>query len=159
MVALHRSIAALRSCAASRAAASTTVRNYEYVIDHMGAVHLDNDRARTPATAYRDPKFLDDLYRGLRRGKGGAWAQRCAGELNYLRADSGDAVADASGVIVVFHGLLDAELRWAGTFAERFDPRRLGVSESGRLYHALDGRLGPWGLLGSHIAHGLSADL
>ena len=62
----------------------------------------------------QDPKFLDELYRGLRRRTG----------------------------------------------VEPFAPSRLGwCPASGRLDHALDGRLGPWGLLGSHVAHQLSASL
>ena len=73
------------------------MRTYRYVVDHTGAVHLDEPaRARTLATAYRDPKFLDDLYRGLRRRRDGRWTQRCAGEINVLRADTGDAPNAAS---------------------------------------------------------------
>ena len=93
------------------------------------------------------------------RREDGAWAQRCLGEYNILRLDSGSANGDEV-LAVVFNGLDDDVLRWAGTFVEPFEPARLGwCPASGRLYHALDGRLGPWGLLGSHVAHQLSASL
>lgn len=129
-------------------------------MDHAGAVHLDTARARTVATAYRDPVFLDDLFRGLRKRKDGRWAQRCAGEVNFLRLDSGHAAAD-DRVIVVFTAL-DVEagtLAYAGTRARPFEPATLRFCESGRLYHALGGRLGPLGLLGAPVAHALSEHL
>ena len=162
-VALVLSRAGRPAVALARRSASE-VRTYNYVIDHSGAVHLDEpSMARTLATAYRDPKFLDDLYRGLRRRKSGVWAQRCAGELNVLRADTGDADADGS-IAVVFRGL-DAEtdeLLFAGTMRQPFRPELLRVSESGEFYHELtvsSGRYGSLGLVGSAVAHSLSSRL
>ena len=87
-------------------------RTYKYVIDHSGAVHLDSARERTLATAYRDKKFLDELYRGLRRRRGGKWASQCMGEYSLLRADTGDVAADAE-IIVVFDRLNDPNGRAA----------------------------------------------
>ena len=135
-------------------------RTYEYVIDHAGAVHLDSARERTLATAYRDKKFLDELYRGLRRRRGGKWASQCMGEYSLLRTDTGDSAADAE-IIVVFDRLVDDGLGYAGTLREAFDPTRLRYCASGRLYHELTtaSRFGKLGLVGSHVAHGLSERL
>ena len=135
-------------------------RTYEYVIDHAGAVHLDSARERTLATAYRDKKFLDELYRGLRRRRGDKWASQCLGEYSLLRADTGDSAADTE-IIVVFDRLNDDGLGYAGTLRESFDPARLRWCASGRLYHELTtaSRFGELGLLGSHVAHGLSERL
>ena len=135
-------------------------RTYRYVIDHSGAVHLDSARERTLATAYRDKKFLDELYRGLRRRRGGTWASQCLGEYSLLRADTGDANADRE-IIVVFDKLDDDSLGYAGTLREAFDPVRLRYCASGRLYHELTtaSRFGELGLVGSHVAHGLSERL
>ena len=135
-------------------------RTYEYIIDHAGAVHLDTNKARTLATAYRDPTFLDELYTGLRRRRGGKWASQCLGEYSLLRADTGDSAADAE-IIVVFDRLVEDELRFAGTLSEPFDPARLRWCASGRLYHELTtaSRFGELGLVGSHVAHGLSERL
>ena len=98
-------------------------RTYKYVIDHSGAVHLDSARERTLATAYRDKKFLDELYTGLRRRRGGKWASQCLGEYSLLRADTGDSAADAE-IIVVFDRLVEEQLRFAGTLSEPFEPSR-----------------------------------
>jgi len=153
-------------CGAGRSlsvAAAAAVRTYEYVVDHAGAVHLDTPgRLRTVATAYRDVKFLDGLYGGLRRRRDGRWAQRCAGEINFLRLDSGDEIADAR-LIAVFTAL-DADaaaLAYGGSRAAPFDPAALRVcASSGRLYHALaDSRLGPLGLVGAPVAHALAPRL
>lgn len=156
-----RVLRSARPWAAARSS-SSAVRTYRYVVDHTGAVHLDEPaRARTLATAYRDPKFLDNLYRGLRRRRDGRWTQRCAGEINVLRADTGDERADAS-VIVVFGGFdADAEeLLWGGTMRQRFAPDWLRVSRSGEFFHALEnGRYGDYGLVGSAVAHSLSQRL
>ena len=135
-------------------------RAYGYIIDHAGAVHLDSARERTLATAYRDKKFLDELYRGLRRRRGGKWASQCLGEYSLLRADTGDGATDAE-IIVVFDHLVEDELRFAGTLSEPFDPARLRWCASGRLYHELTtaSRFGELGLVGSHVAHGLSERL
>ncbi len=139
---------------------SSSPRTYKYVIDHAGAVHLDSARERTLATAYRDKKFLDELYRGLRRRRGGRWASQCLGEFSLLRADTGDSAADAE-IIVVFDRLDDDGLGYAGTLREAFDPARLRWCASGRLYHELTtaSRFGALGLVGSHVAHGLSERL
>ena len=139
---------------------SSSPRTYKYVIDHAGAVHLDTARERTLATAYRDKKFLDELYRGLRRRRGGKWASQCMGEYSLLRADTGDVAADAE-IIVVFDRLDDDGLGYAGTLREAFDPSRLRWCASGRLYHELPtaSRFGELGLVGSHVAHGLSERL
>ena len=123
-----RVAARLRSCSTS-----SRPRTYRYVIDHSGAVHLDSARERTLATAYRDKKFLDDLYHGLRR-RSGKWASQCLGEFSLLRADTGDVAADAE-IIVVFDRLDDDGLGYAGTLREAFDPARLRWCASGRLYH------------------------
>ena len=152
-----------RLCAARYASSkrgSGRPRTYFYVIDHAGAVHLDTNKARTLATAYRDPTFLDELYTGLRRRRGGKWASQCLGEYSLLRADTGDSAADAE-IIVVFDRLLEDELRFAGTLSEPFDPARLRWCASGRLYHELTtaSRFGELGLVGSHVAHGLSERL
>ena len=121
---------------------------------------MDSARERTLATAYRDKKFLDELYRGLRRRRGGKWASQCMGEYSLLRADTGDVAADAE-IIVVFDRLNDDGLGYAGTLREAFDPSRLRWCASGRLYHELTtaSRFGKLGLVGSHVAHGLSERL
>ena len=152
-----------RLCAARYASSkrgSGKPRTYEYVVDHAGAVHLETNKARTLATAYRDPTFLDELYTGLRRRRGGKWASQCLGEYSLLRADTGDSAADAE-IIVVFDRLVEDELRFAGTLSEPFDPARLRWCASGRLYHELTtaSRFGKLGLVGSHVAHGLSERL
>ena len=148
-------VAARRSCSTS-----SSPRKFLYVIDHAGAVHLDSAREKTLATAYRDKKFLDELYRGLRRRRGGRWASQCLGEFSLLRADTGDRAADAE-IIVVFDRLVEDELRFAGTLSEPFDASRLRWCASGRLYHELTtaSRFGKLGLVGSHVAHGLSERL
>ena len=151
-----RVAARLRSCSTR-----SSPRSYNYVVDHSGAVHLDSARERTLATAYRDKKFLDELYRGLRRRRGGKWASQCLGEYSLLRADTGDPNADRE-IIVVFDKLDDDDgLGYAGTLREAFDPSRLRWCASGRLYHELTtaSRFGELGLVGSHVAHGLSERL
>ena len=147
-------------CASSKRGSGRRPRTYKYIVDHAGAVHLDTNKARTLATAYRDPTFLDELYRGLRRRRGGKWASQCMGEYSLLRADTGDSAADAE-IIVVFDRLVEDELRFAGTLSEPFDPARLRWCASGRLYHELTtaSRFGELGLVGSHVAHGLSERL
>ena len=139
---------------------SSSPRTYKYVIDHAGAVHLDSAREKTLATAYRDKKFLDELYTGLRRRRGGKWASQCLGEFSLLRSDTGDSNADRE-IIVVFDKLDDDGLGYAGTLREAFDPARLRWCASGRLYHELTtaSRFGELGLVGSHVAHGLSERL
>ncbi|CAH0369617.1 unnamed protein product [Pelagomonas calceolata] len=146
-------------CASSKRG-SGRPRSYRYVVDHAGAVHLDTNKARTLATAYKDPTFLDELYTGLRRRRGGKWASQCLGEYSLLRADTGDSAADAE-IIVVFDRLNDDGLGYAGTLREAFDPSRLRWCASGRLYHELTtaSRFGKLGLVGSHVAHGLSERL
>ena len=150
-----RVAARLRSCSTR-----SSPRTYGYVVDHAGAVHLDTNKARTLATAYRDPTFLDELYRGLRRRRSGKWASQCLGEYSLLRADTGDSAADTE-IIVVFDRLNDDGLGYAGTLREAFDPARLRWCASGRLYHELTtaSRFGELGLVGSHVAHGLSERL
>ena len=147
-------------CASSKRGSGRRPRTYKYIVDHAGAVHLDTNKARTLATAYRDPTFLDELYTGLRRRRGGKWASQCLGEYSLLRADTGDGAADAE-IIVVFDHLVEDELRFAGTLSEPFDPARLRWCASGRLYHELTtaSRFGKLGLVGSHVAHGLSERL
>ena len=82
------------------------------------------------------------------------------GEYSLLRADTGDVAADAE-IIVVFDRLNDDGLGYAGTLREAFDPARLRWCASGRLYHELPtaSRFGELGLVGSHVAHGLSERL
>ena len=126
-------------------------------MDHSGAVHLDSSREKTLATAYRDKVFLDALYNGLRRRRGGKWASHCLGEYSLLRADTGEPNANRE-IIVVFDNLHDDGLGYAGTLREAFDPARLRWCASGRLYHELAGesRFGRLGLVGSPVAHHLS---
>ena len=135
---------------------SSTSRTYEYEVDHGGLVHLAEVKRRTLATAYRDVKFLDDLYRGLRK-RSGRWTSHCRGEVNVLKLAPGIAFDG----IVVFHSLIDDHLGFAGTFQVPFRPPDLRYcKESGLFFHPLTQKhLGDFGLLGSHVAHDISPHL
>lgn len=130
-------------------------RTYRYVVDHLGQIHHDDQGgSRTLATAQRDRKFLDSLYRGLRRRVDGIWSMRCAGEVNMveLAAD----IKRKGDDIVVFHSLVDGnKLAFAGSLTEPFEPRRLRYChDTGHLYHELSGyneRFGRLGLVGGHV--------
>ena len=124
-------VARARICSARYASSkrgSSRPRTYEYVVDHAGAVHLDTNKARTLATAYRDPTFLDELYAGLRHRRGGRWASQCLGEYSLLRADTGDPNADRE-IIVVFDKLDDNGLATPKPSARRSTPRTPLVRE------------------------------
>mmetsp|Transcript_15546 Transcript_15546/g.23402 ORF Transcript_15546/g.23402 Transcript_15546/m.23402 type:complete len:171 (-) Transcript_15546:2987-3499(-) len=138
-------------------------RTYKYVVDHQGFLYLKDDPRRTVATAYRDKKFLDELYRGLRRRKNGLWIQHCAGESNVVALD---VQLDRDDLIVVFNSLdknKDGQyvLTFAGTMNETFSPNYLRFCpKSYMFFHRLternEQRYGPYGLLSSHIVHNIS---
>lgn len=110
-------------------------REYRYVIDHVGRVHLADSKHTSVATAVNDTQFLDLLYRGMKRGAepGAVWTQPCQGEVNTLSL----LAEGARDAIVVFHSLDADNLRFAGTMCVRFDPEAVGVCGGGFMYHLL----------------------
>ncbi|CAO3572820.1 unnamed protein product [Mortierella alpina] len=110
------------------------IRPYFYFIDVHGQVFLQDTHPKNFTSCYKDPKFLDFFIRRIRPNDTAhfpeyTWQSPCGKEVNFV---------EAADTPVVFHGLRDGQLMWAGTLKTPFLPDKLCVSESsGRLYHPL----------------------
>ncbi|KAG9324781.1 hypothetical protein KVV02_005372 [Mortierella alpina] len=119
---------------ATRRLQDLNIRPYFYFIDVHGQVFLQETHPKNFTSCYKDPKFLDFFIRRIRPNETAhfpeyTWQSPCGKEVNFV---------EAADTPVVFHGLRDGQLMWAGTLKTPFLPDRLCVSESsGRLYHPL----------------------
>ncbi|KAJ3024788.1 UNVERIFIED_CONTAM: hypothetical protein HDU68_007776 [Siphonaria sp. JEL0065] len=143
----------------TRSFTTIPTREYMYQIDLQGRLYLSDTKIRTPATAYREPKFLDFFFQRLQlrnpldcHNPEFLYESRCGKELNLVRSE------DAP---IVFQYLVSGEkLSWAGSFTQKFFPDRVYYSkETGRLYHPLpeshERVLAPWQTGGGEGEKGL----
>ncbi|KAF9959072.1 hypothetical protein BGZ70_008981 [Mortierella alpina] len=119
---------------ATRYLQALNIRPYFYFIDVHGQVFLQDTHPKNFTSCYKDPKFLDFFIRRIRPNNTThfpeyTWQSPCGKEINFV---------EAADTPVVFHGLRDGQLMWAGTLKTPFLPDKLCVSKSsGRLYHPL----------------------
>ncbi|KAG0327559.1 hypothetical protein BGZ99_007397 [Dissophora globulifera] len=110
------------------------VRPYFYYIDIHGQVFLQDTYPKNFTSCFKDPKFLDFFMARIKRNTTEVfpeytWQSPCGKEINFV---------EAADTPIVFHGLRDGHLVWAGTLRTPFLPDQLSVSEStGRIYHPL----------------------
>ncbi|KAI8597790.1 hypothetical protein EDD21DRAFT_384514 [Dissophora ornata] len=110
------------------------VRPYFYYVDIHGQVFLQDTYPKNFTSCYKDPKFLDFFITRVKPNTTSlfpeyAWLSPCGKEFNFV---------EAADTPIVFHGLKEGQLLWAGSLRTPFLPDQLRVSAStGRLYHPL----------------------
>ncbi|KAG0038560.1 hypothetical protein BGZ82_011606 [Podila clonocystis] len=110
------------------------IRPYFYYIDIHGQVFLQDTTPKNLTSCYKNTKFLDFFMTRIKPNTTG-WFKNyrhvspCGREMNFVQA------ADTP---IVYHGLQDGQLLWAGTKKTPFLPHMVTVSAStGRIYHPL----------------------
>eukprot|EP00397_Hematodinium_sp_SG-2012_P048470 GEMP01055556.1.p1 GENE.GEMP01055556.1~~GEMP01055556.1.p1 ORF type:complete len:163 (+),score=27.50 GEMP01055556.1:328-816(+) len=127
-------------------------REYFYFIAETGRLFLEDVRIKNVHSGLKDVKFLDFFWRRLKPNPEEnktryPFLSTCVGEYNFV------AVANRP---VVFHTLETTENRhaliYAGSLQVPLQPELLRVHpETGYFYHQIEGILGPYGLLSSHM--------
>ncbi|KAG0343868.1 hypothetical protein BG004_004926 [Podila humilis] len=111
-----------------------SIRPYFYYIDIHGQVFLQDTTPKNLTSCYKNTKFLDFFLSRIKTNSTGWFndyrhVSPCGREMNFVQA------ADTP---IVYHGLHDGQLLWAGTKKTPFLPDMVTVSAStGRIYHPL----------------------
>ncbi|KAF9424652.1 hypothetical protein BGZ94_008003 [Podila epigama] len=117
---------------------SKHIRPYFYYIDIHGQVFLQDTVPKNFTSCFKNPRFLDFFIPRIRPNNTPwfseyAYVSPCGSEMNFIQA------ADTP---VVYHGLHDGQLLWAGTRKTPFLPHMVTVSAlTGRIYHPLPPRM------------------
>ncbi|KAI9341944.1 hypothetical protein BDR26DRAFT_859829 [Obelidium mucronatum] len=137
-------------------------RIYRYQVDLQGFLYLADAKIRTPATAYRDQKFLNFFLTHLKQRTPDSLAthgdptfpyeSRCGKELNLIVSQDSPIVFQH----LLDEGSKDCKLGWAGSLTTKFYPDRIYCNhETGRLYHPMPEThrsvLAPWQKDGSGL--------
>ena len=152
-------------------------RRYFYKVDDRGALYLFNTKHKNVATALRDKAFLKQFWGSLRQLEKPRrvdvlkadfhLVSICGNEESFL-----EVLDDNSSTALVFTDLNheDNELLYAGEqLKEPFDPSKVSMDTTGRLYHPIltHRHLGSnkgktdrpiYGLLHPHLANRLLKD-
>ncbi|XP_075262809.1 UPF0598 protein C8orf82 homolog [Convolutriloba macropyga] len=155
---------------------SADVREYFYFIDHQGQLFLDNTKSKNFITCFKDQQFLSFFFSRLKANNYGRYDEDfpfvslCGKERNFLKCDDVPIVFTKffcnrkvveclkneihrdSDVYMVPNGVLKTSLM------EKFDPAKLHMAETGRLYHPCLAKWGGVGLIKSSIAEELSSN-
>ncbi|XP_393829.3 UPF0598 protein CG30010 [Apis mellifera] len=143
------------------------VREYFYYIDHQGMLFLDDSRMKNFTSCFKDKKFLAFFFKHLKQNDTGRYMKDfpyislCGPERNFVRCDD---------LPIVFTKILQKENNetgknedWFGyAHAEEllmvpFEPKKLYMNQSGRIYHPAPKKAGGIGLVRSKIAIELSS--
>ncbi|GJJ76195.1 hypothetical protein EMPS_08554 [Entomortierella parvispora] len=122
------------SPAALEAMLAKKIRPYFYYIDIHGQLFLQDTHPKDLTSCFKDPRFLDFFVPRIRPNTTPflpeyPWQSPCGKEFNFVEAED---------TPIVFHSLIQGQLRWAGTRETEFKPDQLCISAStGRIYHPL----------------------
>ncbi|XP_034235710.1 UPF0598 protein CG30010 [Thrips palmi] len=144
----------------------TGVREYFYYIDHHGMLFLDDSKIKNFTSCFKDKQFLIFFFRRLKKNNTGRYEKYfpfwsdCGKERNYIRGDD---------YPIVFTHIAKKVPRGASELEEhvcyghagdvlsfRFDPSKIFMAESGRVYHPAPSNGGSVGLISSKLAIELS---
>eukprot|EP00054_Salpingoeca_dolichothecata_P024507 m.167188 g.167188 ORF g.167188 m.167188 type:complete len:219 (-) comp25035_c0_seq2:204-860(-) len=130
-------------------------REYFYYIDHQGFLFLEDARIKNFTSCFKDPVFLDFFFKRLKKNDTGRYPEEfpyvspCGRELNFIRVDDRPIVYhtlvptsfDLTNRNASFPSVKElatsqerCDFVFAGTFRFPFDPTRLCMLDSGRLY-------------------------
>ncbi len=140
-----------------------TRRSYFYYVSQLGHLYPLESRglSRLPfgPTYLKERRFLQFFFARVRRTQASdgeatdtwPWLSVCGREMNFVHS--------ASRTPVVFQKLEDGRLWLAeGSMSVPFEPRRLGLSVRGELYHECDDPAVGASLVASNVAFDIMAD-
>lgn len=138
------------------------VREYFYYIDHQGMLFLDDSKIKNFTSCFKDKQFLTFFFRRLKKNNTGRYEDHfpfwsdCGKERNYIRGDDYPIVYTHLAMKVP-RGASELEEHvcygHAGdVLSFKFDPSKIFMAESGRVYHPAPSNGGSVGLISSKLA-------
>lgn len=141
------------------------VREYFYFVNHEGMLFLDDARMKNFTSCFKDKKFLEFFFKRLkindtqRYRDDFPYISPCGRERNFIRCDD---------VPIVFTHILPSPTTesngqelltycYAGDLLTvKFEPNKIFMSNTGKVYHPAPERYGSIGLIRSKLAIELS---
>lgn len=134
-----------------------SIREYFYYIDHQGMLFLDDSRMKNFTSCFKDKQFLKFFFSRLRLNQTSKYQDEfkycspCGKEMNYVRCDD---------VPIVFthiiqdgqHGDVLSYGHAGELLTAKFEPEKLYMTKSGRVYHPANEQTGGVGLVKSSLA-------
>ena len=132
------------------------IREYFYYIDHQGMLYLDDARMKNFTSCFKEKNFLKFFFSRLKLNYTGRYPEfpylsPCGKERNYIRCDD---------LPIVFTNVLDvdsAKPLLAYNHADRFltaefEPDKICMTNSGRVYHPTPEKTGGVGLISDKLS-------
>ena len=133
------------------------IREYFYYIDHQGMLYLDDARMKNFTSCFKEKQFLKFFFSRLKFNDTGRYypdfpyLSPCGRERNFIRCDD---------LPLVFTNVLDGETsepKLAFNHADRFlvvpfQPNKICMTQSGRVYHPAPEKSGRVGLISDKLS-------
>ncbi|XP_032778177.2 UPF0598 protein CG30010 [Daphnia magna] len=135
------------------------IREYFYYIDHQGMLFLDDARIKNFTSCFKELKFLNFFFQRLKINdtecyqKEFPYLSLCGRERNYIRCDDLPVVFTALEVV---KEKLVLRCNFTNNLIVDFQPTKLFMGSSGRIYHPGPDKLHGIGLIKSSLAIELS---